>query len=49
MRNNFKVKGCYRTLWYEDVCKCFGISKEENLNTLEILFGLSNRYFWRKD
>lgn len=28
-KNNFKVKRYYGTLWYEDVCKYFGISKEE--------------------
>jgi 2-polyprenyl-3-methyl-5-hydroxy-6-metoxy-1,4-benzoquinol methylase len=28
-RNNFKVKRYYGSLWYEDVCKYFAISKEE--------------------
>lgn len=28
-KNNFEVKRYYGTLWYEDVCKYFGISKEE--------------------
>lgn len=28
-KNNFKAKRYYGTHWYEDVCKYFGISKEE--------------------
>lgn len=28
-KNNFEVKRYYGTLWYEDVCKYFSISKEE--------------------
>lgn len=31
-RNNFEVKRYYGTLWYEDVCKYFCISKEEAIN-----------------
>ncbi len=32
MRNNLEVKKYYGTLWYEDVCKYFGISIEEAIN-----------------
>jgi 2-polyprenyl-3-methyl-5-hydroxy-6-metoxy-1,4-benzoquinol methylase len=32
MINKFKIKRYYGTLWYEDVCKYFGISKEEAIN-----------------
>ena len=49
MRNKFQLKGCYGTLRHKDSCKYFGISKEENLNTSEISFGLSNHYFRRKN
>jgi SAM-dependent methyltransferase len=52
----YKDKGIYEVIRFDDKIKFkklfssyFELAKEENLINREILFGLSNRYFWRKD
>lgn len=51
----YKDKGRYEVIRFDDeitfkkmFSRHFKLVKEENINNSEVLFGLSNRYFWRK-